>query len=157
MCRLWHTTGYGMTSRTESRNAASTHPRADTFLRHFCNKCYPPANRHPHLHLSLNQQTSECRMFRWAMLPMMPSASPMGSQYQVTSSNSLKTIPTWTSTMPNVSSRKSKKPSRKFVNDRSCTELFNTKLSRQFRILHPWLSAYLIHNAISVDSVNIPL
>lgn len=55
------TIGYGMTSRPESRNAASTHPRAETFLRHSCNKWCHPAR---HLHLSLNHQTSECRMFR---------------------------------------------------------------------------------------------
>ena len=69
-----HTTGYGMTSRPENRNAASTHPRADTYLRHLCNKWYHPANRHPHLHLNLNHQTSECHMFLLAMLPMMMSA-----------------------------------------------------------------------------------
>ena len=126
-------------------------------LRHSCNKCYHPASRHPHLHLSLNQQTFECRMFHCAILPMMPSASLMESQYRVTSSNSLKTTPTWTSTMPSVSSRKSKKPSRKFVKGLRCTKLSNSKLSRQCRILRPRLSAYSIHNAISVDSVNLPL
>lgn len=107
-----HTTGYGTTSIPESRNAASTRPRAETSLRHSCNKWCHPAR---HLHLSLNHLTSECRMYHRAMLPMMPSASLMESQYPVTSSNSLKTIPTWTSTMPNASSRKNKRPSRKSV------------------------------------------
>lgn len=55
-----HTTGYGMISRPESHNAASTRPRAETFLRHFCNRWYHPAR---HLHLSLNHLTSECRMY----------------------------------------------------------------------------------------------
>ena len=55
-----HTTGYGTTSRPESHNVVSTHPRAETFLRHFCNRWYHPAR---HLHLSLNHLTSECRMY----------------------------------------------------------------------------------------------
>ena len=148
------TTGYGMTSRPESRNVASTRPRAETFLQHFCNRWYHPARL---FHRSQNHQTSECRMYHRAMLPMMLFSSPMENPYQVTSSNFLKTTQTWTSTMPSVSSRKSKKPSRKFDKARSCTELSNLKLSRQFRMLRPWLSAYLIQNAISVYSVNLPL
>ena len=55
-----HTTGYGMTSRPESHNAASTRPRAETSLLHSCNKWYHPAR---HLLISLNHLTSECRMY----------------------------------------------------------------------------------------------
>ena len=98
-------TGYGTIPRPESHNTVSILRRTETYQRSSCVKSYHPANLPLHLHSSQTHRNLECLKCHWATPPLtVASSSSMENQYPVTSSSSLRIIPTWTSTRPNASS-----------------------------------------------------